>query len=359
MQCHRELLVHRRLDRLDDTLALLLREPCLEHVATVVVDVPGQLAQIMSGVLLLHGFVALDCSKLADASFHVPGFAADSRRSSALAARYTSRPAFLPENAMPASNLLLEHTGAIARITINRPDKLNALNRATIDELRQAFDGLIADAGIRAIVLHGAGEKAFVAGADIGEIRAQSPTEAERFSGAGQRLMRTIEQSPKPVIAAIQGYALGGGFELALACHLRLASAKARVGLPEIKLGLLPGFGGTQRLPRLIGRGPALSMMLSGETIDAEHAERLGLVERVEPGRDVVEAAMARAGTLAEAAPLAVRAILETVDRGLDMPLDAALAHESSRFGLLCASDDAQEGTSAFLDKRAANFQGR
>lgn len=259
---------------------------------------------------------------------------------------------------MAHENLLIERTGAVARVTINRPQKLNALDRSTIGELQQTFDLLTADAGIRAIVLHGAGDKAFVAGADIGEIRAQSPTEAERLSRAGQQLMRSIEQSPKPVIAAINGYALGGGFELALACHIRLASPTARLGLPEIKLGLLPGFGGTQRLARQLGRGPALSLMLSGDPIDAERAERLGLVERVEPEHDVIDAAMARAGRLAEAAPLAVRAILEAVDRGLDMPLDAALAHESARFGLLCASDDAREGTSAFLEKRAAEFQG-
>jgi enoyl-CoA hydratase len=259
---------------------------------------------------------------------------------------------------MPTENLRIERTGAVARVMINRPEKLNALDRATIGELRQAFDALIADAAIRVIVLHGAGDKAFVAGADIGEIRAQTPIEAERFSRAGQQLMRSIEQSPKPVIAAIDGYALGGGFELALACHIRLASAKARLGLPEIRLGLLPGFGGTQRLARQLGRGPALSLMLSGDPIDAEHAERLGLVERIGQDLDVVDVAMERAGRLAKAAPLAVRAILETVDRGLDMPLDAALAHESSRFGLLCASDDAREGTAAFLEKRSAVFQG-
>lgn len=260
---------------------------------------------------------------------------------------------------MALENLLIERTGAVARVMINRPEKLNALDRATIGELRQAFDALSVDAEIRAIVLHGAGDKAFVAGADIGEIQAQTPTEAERFSWAGQQLMRSIEQCPKPVIAAIGGYALGGGFELALACHIRLASSRARLGLPEIRLGLLPGFGGTQRLARQLGRGPALSLMLSGDPIDAERAERLGLVECVEQQRDVVDAAMERAGRLAQAAPLAVRAILEAVDRGLDMSLDAALAHESSRFGLLCASDDVREGTSAFLEKRAAGFRGK
>jgi len=260
---------------------------------------------------------------------------------------------------MPFANLLIERTGATARVTINRPEKLNALDHATIGELQHAFEALSGDGSIRAIVLHGAGEKAFVAGADIGEIRAQTPTEAERFSWAGQQLMRSIEQSPKPVIAAINGYALGGGFELALACHIRLAASTAQVGLPEIKLGLLPGFGGTQRLARLVGRGPALSLMLSGDPIGADQAERLGLLERVDESQDVVDTAMQRATRLARAAPLAVRAILEAVDRGLDMPLDAALAHESSRFGLLCASDDAREGTAAFLEKRAAEFRGQ
>lgn len=259
---------------------------------------------------------------------------------------------------MTAEPLLIERTGSVARVTLNRPDKLNALNRTSIERLQCGIDELTADASIRAIVLHGAGGKAFVAGADIGELRAQSAISAEHFSRAGQRLMRSIERCPKPVIAAIDGYALGGGLELALACHLRLASASARLGLPEIKLGLLPGFGGTQRLSRLVGRGPALAMMLSGDPIDAERAERLGLVERVAEGVDVVEAAMERAGTLATAAPLAVAAILETVDRGLDMPLDAALDLESLRFGLLMASEDAHEGTAAFLEKRRAQFRG-
>ncbi|PKL94656.1 MAG: enoyl-CoA hydratase [Gammaproteobacteria bacterium HGW-Gammaproteobacteria-8] len=260
---------------------------------------------------------------------------------------------------MPPANLLTERTDAVVKVTINRPDKLNALDRASIDELRRTFTALIEDTTVRAIVLHGAGEKAFIAGADIAEIRARTPTQAERFSQAGQQLMRSIEQSPIPVIAAINGYALGGGFELALACPIRLASASARVGLPEIKLGLLPGFGGTQRLARLIGRGPALSLMLSGDPIGAERAEALGLVEKIAPDRDVVEVAMERAARIARAAPLAVRAILESVARGLDMPLDAALAFESSRFGLLCASEDAREGTAAFLEKRAARFTGR
>jgi len=259
---------------------------------------------------------------------------------------------------MSYDNLQVESGTPVARITINRPEKLNALNQATIAELDAAFAAVEADTAVRTVVLTGSGDKAFAAGADIGEIRDQAPLAAERFSRAGQRLMRRIETGRKPVIAAINGYALGGGLELALACHLRLAGRNARIGLPEITLGLLPGFGGTQRLTRLIGRGPALGMMLTGEPIRAERAAALGLLELVDDDRPVLDAAVAMAERLAASAPLAIEAILESVTHGQDMPIDAALAFESARFGLCCASEDMREGTGAFVEKRKPRFRG-
>ncbi|MGB0514845.1 MAG: enoyl-CoA hydratase-related protein, partial [Wenzhouxiangellaceae bacterium] len=193
----------------------------------------------------------------------------------------------------------------------------------------------------------------------IGELRKQQPVAAEQFSRVGQRLMRRIERMPVPVIAAINGYALGGGLELALACHIRMASESAQLGLPEIKLGLLPGFGGTQRLTRAVGRGQATLMMLGGDPIDAASAQAIGLVQKIVAADALLDDAIQLAESLAGQAPLAVTAILDAVDRGLDMPLDAALDYESARFGLLCASDDMREGTSAFLEKRKPAFSGR
>ncbi|GAB4177003.1 MAG: enoyl-CoA hydratase-related protein [Wenzhouxiangellaceae bacterium] len=259
---------------------------------------------------------------------------------------------------MNTQPIRVERSEPLAVVTIQRPEKLNALNRATIAALAEAFHTLDADPAIRAIVIHGSGGKAFVAGADISEFQSLDAREAEAFSLEGQALMRRIERMSKPVIAAIDGYALGGGLELALACHMRLASPGSKLGLPEIKLGLLPGFGGTQRLPRLIGRGPALVMMLSGEPIDARRADALGLLECIDEQADVLEVALERAGRLASAAPLAVQAILVSVDSGLDLPLDAALAMESARFGLLMSSADAREGTQAFLERRPPRFTG-
>ncbi|MDT8438819.1 MAG: enoyl-CoA hydratase-related protein [Wenzhouxiangellaceae bacterium] len=260
---------------------------------------------------------------------------------------------------MSFENLSLDRADGVATVTISRPEKLNALNAATLAELQQAFETLAEDDTVRAIILTGAGERAFVAGADISEIRALDPISAEHFAAAGQRLMRSIETLRKPVIAAINGFALGGGLELALACHLRYASDNARLGLPEIKLGILPGFGGTQRLTRLIGRGRALEMMLSGEPVTAETAARLGLVQRVVEAGALHAEVETIAQTLAAAAPLAVRAILEAVDRGLDMALDQGLAYETTRFALCCASEDMREGTAAFLEKRKPHFTGR
>lgn len=260
---------------------------------------------------------------------------------------------------MNYQNLQLEQRERVATLTISRPEKLNALNHRTIDELLAAFQSLDDRAEIRVVVVTGAGEKAFVAGADIGEIRDQSPLQARQFSKVGQRLMRRVETMSKPVIAAVNGFALGGGLELALACHFRYASENARLGLPEIKLGIIPGFGGTQRLSRLVGRSRAIEMMLTGEPVDARTAERYGIVQGVVAQGEVHQHALEIAGRLAEAAPHAVRAILDAVDRGLDMPLDPALDFETSQFALCCASEDMREGTSAFLEKRKPNFTGR
>jgi len=255
--------------------------------------------------------------------------------------------------------VLIERDQGVATVTIQRPEKLNALNQAVIAELTRAFEALADDESLRAVILTGAGDKAFVAGADIAEIRAQDPAGAHRLARAGQALMNRIETLPVPVIAAINGYALGGGLELALACHLRYAATSAKLGLPEIKLGLLPGFGGTQRLSRLIGRASALEMMLNGDPVTAGRAAELGLVQQVLEPPTLLDHCREVAGRLAGAAPLAVRAILDTVHRGLDQPLDHALALEAGRFALLCASDDAREGTGAFLEKRKPAFSGR
>ncbi|QKK03155.1 MAG: enoyl-CoA hydratase [Pseudomonadota bacterium] len=260
---------------------------------------------------------------------------------------------------MAHENLLIDDRKAVRTITINRPDKLNALNRQTIAELEQALIAAHAEDTVRVIVLTGAGDKAFVAGADIGEIRQQSPVDARRFAVLGQHLMTMIQSFDKPVIAAVNGFALGGGLELALGCHLRIASSNARLGLPEIKLGIMPGFGGTQRLLRLVGTARALEMTLTGEPVSAERAEQLGIVNRVvEPGQ--LEAAVRElADRLADAAPEAVRGIIQVINQGADTNLLSGLALEAARFGLCCATEDMKEGTLAFLEKRAPEFKGR
>lgn len=260
---------------------------------------------------------------------------------------------------MSESFVQIERNQAIATVTINRPEKLNALNREVVAALTEAFESLAGDPSVRAVILTGAGDKAFVAGADIAEIRAQDPIGAADLARAGQALMDRIETMPIPVIAAINGYALGGGLELALACHLRYAADRARLGLPEIKLGLLPGFGGTQRLSRLIGRAAALEMMLTGEPVDGRRAAALGLIQQTVEDSSLMAHCIGLAERLAAAAPLAVRAILDTVHRGLDQPLAHGLALEADRFALLCSSEDAREGTTAFLEKRPARFTGR
>jgi enoyl-CoA hydratase len=249
--------------------------------------------------------------------------------------------------------------GAVRTISIDRPDKLNALNRETLTELGVAFEQARHDDAIRVVILAGAGEKAFVAGADIGELNALTPLQAQAFSRAGQRLMRGIERFPKPVIARIQGFALGGGMELAMSCHLRIASEKAKFGQPEINLGIIPGFGGTQRLARLAGRGAALELCLLGHTIDAARAYALGAITRVVAADQLDVEIDAIADQLAASAPNALAGILDAVLLGEDMGLDQALEYETNAFALCCSTDDMREGTKAFLERRKAEFRGK
>ena len=255
--------------------------------------------------------------------------------------------------------LQVERDGAIAVVTITRPKVLNALNAATIAELAQAFDALAADETVRAIVLTGAGEKSFVAGADINELAVQTPVQGKEHAAAGQRVFDRIETLGKPVIAAINGFALGGGCELAMACTLRIAADTARLGQPEINLGLLPGYGGSQRLPRLVGRGVALELLLTGDMISAARAFEIGLVNRVVPAADLLAEARKLAAGLAGKAPVAVRYILEAVQHGAEMPLADAQHLEATLFGLVASTDDMREGTRAFLEKRPAAWKGR
>jgi len=260
---------------------------------------------------------------------------------------------------MPFENLLLRDEDGARWITVNRPAKLNALNASVIAELEQAVADLAADASARAVVITGAGEKAFVAGADIGEFAGLSADAGQALARRGQRLFDALAALPKPVIAAVNGFALGGGCELAMACHLRVASSNARFGQPEAKLGLIPGYGGTQRLPRLIGMGRALEMLLTGGTIDAATAHAWGLVNKVvEPG-ELHGAVKKLAEEILAVAPLSVARCLEAVRLGLNLPLEQAERHEAALFGLCFATDDVREGTLAFLEKRPARFTGK
>ena len=254
--------------------------------------------------------------------------------------------------------LNLEQEGAVAVVTINRPAVLNALSEAVLREIESAFDALAADAGVRAIVLTGAGEKAFVAGADIKELAAQTPVSGRETARRGQRLFTKIEQLGKPVIAAINGFALGGGCELALACTFRFAADTARIGLPEITLGILPGYGGSVRLPRLIGKARAMEMILTGKPVTADEAFRSGLVNRVVPAASLVDEAKAFAADLAAKAPIALRYAMQSVERGLEMPVPEALELEATFFGLVASTADMREGTTAFLEKRKPVFKG-
>lgn len=246
----------------------------------------------------------------------------------------------------------------IATITVNRPDKLNALNDATIAELGVAIDEAIARDDVAGVILTGAG-RSFVAGADISELASQSPLEAQRRARAGQAIFRRFETSPKPTIAAINGFALGGGCELAMACHLRVASDKAKLGQPEAKLGIVPGYGGTQRLPRLIGRGAALKLLLTGDMIDAAEAYRLGLVDQVTTPEALIDTTRALLTSMIANAPLALAGCIEAVDRGLGVTIEEGCTIESDFFGLLSATADMKEGMRAFLEKRAPMFHGR
>ena len=258
----------------------------------------------------------------------------------------------------PSPVLSTSHDG-ICTITVNRPDKLNALDRATLEGLDAAFAAAAADDAVRVVVLTGAGPKAFVAGAGIAQMNTLTPVQGRDFSLLGQRLMRRIEALGKPVIAKVNGFALGGGLELAMACHLRIASDKARVGQPEINLGLIPGFGGTQRLLRLAGRAAALELCLLGSPISAERALALGIVNEVVPADQLDERVAALASQLAKAAPLALRGILDCVLAGGETALDQGLEFESTQFGLIFSTADMREGTSAFLERRQPEFAGQ
>ena len=260
---------------------------------------------------------------------------------------------------MAYRNLEITNRGAVNVITVNRPDKLNALNRETLNELGMAFTQAAYDDAVRVVVLAGAGEKAFVAGADIAEMHGYTATQAQAFSRVGQQLMTSIERLGKPVIARVQGFALGGGMELAMACHFRIASEKAKFGQPEINLGLIPGFGGTQRLLRLAGRGATLELCLTGTPITAQRAFELGIVNRVVAPDALDTAVDALADQLAVAAPLAAAGIMDAVLNGGETALDQGLEFETQAFALAFSTEDMREGTTAFMEKRKAVFRGR
>jgi enoyl-CoA hydratase len=263
------------------------------------------------------------------------------------------------EVSMTDSPLAISDQSAVRRLTINRPDKLNALDSATLDALLAAFEGAASDATVRAVILTGAGPKAFVAGADIAEMAELRPTEGRDFSLRGQRLMRRIETMPKPVVAMVNGFALGGGLELAMACHLRIAADTAKLGQPEINLGLIPGFGGTQRLLRLAGRSATLELCLLGAPIDATRAAQLGIVTRVVAAAELEAETLKIAEQLAHAAPLALRGTLDAVNVGGECGIEEGLQYETAQFGLMFSTDDMREGTRAFLERRKPVFNGR
>ena len=256
-------------------------------------------------------------------------------------------------------NLLFERDGGVAVVTINRPKVLNALNSATLDELRRVLLAIRRDEAVRCVIITGAGEKSFIAGADINELAVQTPVSGRDHARTGQHVLDLIENLGKPVIAAINGFALGGGCELAMACTIRIAADTARLGQPEINLGIIPGYAGTQRLARLIGRGRALDMLLTGEHVNAAEAFRLGLVNRVVPAGQLMDDARKLAASLAAKAPIAMRFIIDAVNKGLDMPLAEAQNYEATLFGLVASTDDMREGTKAFLEKRKAEFRGK
>jgi enoyl-CoA hydratase len=256
-------------------------------------------------------------------------------------------------------NVKLEKKNKIAYVTIDRPKVLNALNMATMEELRQVFTELKDDREIRVVILTGGGEKAFVAGADINELARNNPVEAKAYTHKGQSVLDLIENLGKPVIACINGFALGGGCEIAMACTMRLASENAKLGQPEVKLGIIPGYGGTQRLPRLVGAGLAMQMVLTGEMMTAQEAHRIGLVNEVLPADKLIARAEELAGKIIGMAPLAIQYCMEAVNQGMGMTLQEGLFLEATLFGMCCATEDRKEGTTAFLEKRPANFQGK
>ena len=259
---------------------------------------------------------------------------------------------------MPYASIELSVAARVATITVNRPDKLNALNAATIGELGDAIDEVRQREDVGGVILTGAG-RAFIAGADISELAAQTSLQAKQRAVRGQHVFRRFETSPKPVIAAVNGFALGGGCELAMACHVRVASEAAKFGQPEVKLGICPGYGGTQRLPRLVGMGRALQLLMTGEMIDAAEAYRIGLVNRVVPAGDLLSTAEAMLRQMLANAPLALASCIEATVRGTEIPLEDGLNLEANHFALLAASQDMAEGTRAFLDKRPPVFAGR
>jgi enoyl-CoA hydratase len=260
---------------------------------------------------------------------------------------------------MAYENILFEKKEGIAYITFNRPKVLNALNRKTVEELRDALLDAREDSTVRVLILTGAGEKSFVAGADIGELAQRTPVDGKDFSLFGQSVFHLLETLGKPSICAINGFALGGGCELALCCTIRLASKNAKLGQPEVKLGIIPGYGGSQRLARLCGKGVAHELCLTGEMITAEEALRIGLVNHIYEPAELLPAAEALAKKIIANAPLAVRYTMEAIERGVEMPQEEGLFLEATLFGLACATQDMREGTKAFLEKRKADFKGK
>jgi len=260
---------------------------------------------------------------------------------------------------MTFDNILFEKKNSIAYVTVNRPKVLNALNMATMEELRTAFHEIKNDTSVRVVIFTGAGEKAFIAGADISELAKHDAVSGKEYTHRGQSVLNLIENLGKPVIACINGFALGGGCEIAMACTMRLASENAKFGQPEVKLGIIPGYGGTQRLPRLVGKGVAMQLVLAGEMITAQEAHRIGLVNEVTAPADLVPRAEAIAQKIIANAPLAVQYAMEAVNKGMEMTLAEGLYLEATLFGVCCATEDKEEGTAAFLEKRTAQFKGR
>lgn len=260
---------------------------------------------------------------------------------------------------MTYENITLEKKNSIAYVTVNRPKVLNALNMATMEELRAAFTAIKDDSNVRVAIMTGAGEKAFIAGADIGELGKHGAVEGKEYTHRGQSVLDLIENLGKPVIACINGFALGGGCEMAMACTMRLASENAKLGQPEVKLGVMPGYGGTQRLPRLVGKGIAMQLLLAGEMITAHEAYRIGLVNEVVAASELIPRAEAIAQKIIANAPLAVQYVMEAVNKGMEMTLAEGLYLEATLFGVCCATEDKKEGTTAFLEKRPAQFKGK